>query len=103
MFDTNIEVFDTILMGGTIETTRGNLEDLKNRGIDTCSVFKSFFHLFPGNQTPHCPEFVEWCADNFSVTEGIIMNKSKSKILCSIQASVICKTMDIPKKFIHIS
>ena len=31
------------------------------------------------------------------------MNKSKSKILCSVQASVICKALDIPDEFIHIS
>ena len=52
---------------------------------------------------PISPEFVEWCADNFSATEGVIMNKSKSKILCSVQAFVICKTLDILDKFVHIS
>ena len=31
------------------------------------------------------------------------MNKSNSKILCSVQASVIRKTLDIPDEFIHIS
>ena len=30
LLDTNIEVFDTILMGETIETSRGKLEDRKN-------------------------------------------------------------------------
>ena len=38
-----------------------------------------------------------------SVTEGIIMNKSKSKILFPIQASVIQKALDIPDEFTHIS
>ena len=103
LLDTNAEVFDTILIGETIKTTRGKLEDLKNRDIDTCGVFRSFFHFFPANQTPQCLEFVEWCADNFIVIEGVIMNKSKSKILCSFQASVIQKSLDIPDEFIHIS
>ena len=31
------------------------------------------------------------------------MNKSKSKILCSVQASVIHKALDILDEFIHIS
>ena len=31
------------------------------------------------------------------------MNKSKSKILCLVQASVIHKTLDVPDVFIHIS
>ena len=81
MVDGNAEIFDTILVGEAIETARGKLETLKNQGRDTYGVFKSFFHFFSVNQTPHFPEFVEWCVENFSVTEGVIINKSKSKIL----------------------
>ena len=44
LLDENIEIFDTILVGEAIETARGKLETLKNRGRDTCGVFKSFFH-----------------------------------------------------------
>ena len=55
--DENADIFDTILVGETIETTRGKLEILKDRGGDTCDVFKSFFHLFSVGQTPHCREF----------------------------------------------
>ena len=71
-------------MGETIETPRGKLEDRKNWGMDTCGVFKSFFHFFSVDPTPQCPEFVRWCTENFSATEGVIMNKSKSKILSPI-------------------
>ena len=81
LLDENVEIFDTILVGEAIETARGKLETLKNQGRDTCGVFKYFFHFFSVNQTPHFPEFVEWCVENFSVTEGVIINKSKSKIL----------------------
>ena len=81
LMDENVEIFDTILVGETIEAARGKLEVLKDQGSDTCGVFKSLFHFFSINQTPHCPEFVEWRADSFSATEGVIMNKSKSKIL----------------------
>ena len=103
LVDENAEIFDTILVGEAIETTRGKLEIFKDWGGYTCGVFKSFFHFFSVGQTPHFPEFVEWCANNFSVAEGVIMNKSKSKILCSIQAFVICKTLHILDEFVHIS
>ena len=56
-----------------------------------------------GSHYPPFPKFVEWCEDNFSITEEVIMNKSKSKILCSVQASVLCKTLHIPDDFGHIS
>ena len=82
---------------------KGKLEFLKDRGSNTCGIFRSFFHFFSVNQTPHCPEFVEWCAGNFSATEGVIMNRSKSKILCSVQAHVIHKTLHVLDKFVHIS
>ena len=69
--------------------------------MDTCGVFKSLFHFFSVNQTPQCPEFVEWCTENFSVTEGVIMNNSKSKILCHVKSSTVRKTLDVPDKFSH--
>ena len=31
------------------------------------------------------------------------MNRSKSKILCSVQAQVVHKTLQVPDKFVHIS
>ena len=103
LVDENVDIFDTILVGEAIETAKGKLEILKHLGEDTYGVFKSFFHFFSVGQTPHFPKCVEWCANNFSVTEGVIMNKSKSKILCSVQASVIHKTLHIPDEFVHIS
>ena len=84
LVDENAEIFDTILVGEAIEAARGKLEILKDQGRDTYGVFKYFFHFFCVGQTPHCLEFVEWCVDNLSVVEEVIMNKSKSKILCSV-------------------
>ena len=77
LMDENAKIFDTILVGETIEVASGKLEVLKDQGSDACGFFKSFFHFFSVNQTPHCPEFVEWCAGNFFTTEGFIMNRSK--------------------------
>ena len=59
LLDKNVEIFDTILVGEDIETAKGKLEALKNRGRDTYGVFDSFFHFFSINQTPHYPEFIE--------------------------------------------
>ena len=103
LMDENAKIFDTILLGETIEAARGKLESLLDQGSDTCGVFKSFFHFFSINQTPHFPEFVEWCACNFSTTEGVIMNRSKSKILCSVQVHVIRKTLHVLDEFVQIS
>ena len=47
--DENAEIFDTILLNETIETTEGKLEVLKDQGSDTCGFFRSFFHFFSVN------------------------------------------------------
>ena len=64
LLDTNAEFFYTILIGETIETAKGKLEDLKNWDIDTYGVFRSFFHFFPVNQTPPLEEIwdLKWAS-----------------------------------------
>ena len=39
LVDENANIFDTILVGEAIEITRRKLENIKNRGGDTCGVF----------------------------------------------------------------
>ena len=55
LVDENTDIFDTILVGRTIEAAKGKLEVLKDQGSDTCGVFKYFFHFFSVDQTPPFP------------------------------------------------
>ena len=64
------EVFDTILLNETIETAKNKLKILKDQGSDTHGVFRSFFYFFSIDQTPNFPEFVEWCANNYSAAQS---------------------------------
>ena len=79
--DKNVEISDTILVNEKIEKTKNKLKILKDWGSDTHGVFKSFFYFFFVDQTPNCVEFVEWCVNNFSLAQGVIMNKTKSRVL----------------------
>ena len=90
-------------MNEMIEMAKIKLKILKNQGSDTCGVFKSVFFFFSINQTPICLEFVEWNGNKYSKAEGVIMNKTKSRILCPIQISVICKALSIPQYFVQLS
>ena len=101
--DKNAEIADTILRNETIETTKNRLKVLKDQGNDTRGVFKSFFYFFSVNQTPNCPEFVEWYISNYSETEGVIMDRLKSKILCLIYAPIIRKSLAVPHEFVQLS
>ena len=97
--DKNAEIYDTILMNERIET-RISWKFFKEKGSDTHGVFKSFFYFFSVDQTPNCPEFVEWCVNNYSEAKGVIMNKPKSRILCPIHGSVIHKALSVPHDFV---
>ena len=90
-------------MNETIETAKNNLKILKDRGSDPHGVFKSFFYFFSVDQTPNFPEFVEWCVNNYSAAEGVIMNKPKSRIIFFVRASVIRKSLSVPDDFVQSS
>ena len=101
--DKYFEIFDTILLNDNVETAKNKLKILKDQGIDTCGVFSSYFFYFFVEQTQNCPEFVEWCASNYSPSEGVIMDASRSKIFCLINSLVIQNTLLIPTDFSQTS
>ena len=76
---------------------------LKYQGSDTHGVFRSFFYFFSVEQNPNCPKFVEWCVNNYSAAQEVVMDKPKSRILFPIHASVIRKTLSIPYDFVCLS
>ena len=101
--DKNVEVLDTILLNETIEIDKNKLKIIKDQGSDTHGVFKYLFYFFSVDHTPNCPEFIDWCANNYSSTEEVVMDKHKSKILFPICASVIRKTLSVPDDFVCLS
>ena len=90
-------------MNDTIETTKNKLKILKDQGIDTCGVFISYFFYFSVDQTPSCLEFVDWWASNYSPSKGVIMDASRSKILCPVSSLVIRNTLSVSAYFIQMS
>ena len=101
--DKNDEVSDTILLNETIEMDKNKLKILKDKGSDTHGVFRYFFYFFSVDQTPNFHEFIEWCANNYSAAQEVIMDKPKSRILFPIHAFVICKTLSVRDDFVHLS
>ena len=87
--DKDFEIFDPILLNEAVDTTKNKLKILKDQGIDTHGVFSSYFFYFSVEQIPNCLELVEWCASNYSPYEGVIMDASRSTILCLVNSPVI--------------
>ena len=58
--DRDVEVFDMLLLNGPISEVKKKLILIKEQGTDVHNIHESFFHFFPTDQTPSCPEFVSW-------------------------------------------
>ena len=99
----NAKDFDTIFLNETIETAKNKLKIIKDEGSDTRGVFRSFFYFFSIDQTPNCPKFVEWCANNYSAAEEVIMDEPNYRILFPIHASIIRKSLFCSNFFVHLS
>ena len=66
-------------------------------------MFSSFLFYFSVEQTPSCTEFIEWCVNNYSLFEGVIMDASRSRMLCPIDSLNIRNTLLIPSEFTQMS
>ena len=89
LVDKYFEVFDTIILNDSIESSQSKFKTLQLQGIDTHGVFGSFFFYFSIEQTLGCPKFIDWCISNYSPSEGVIMDVSSSGLLCPINSITI--------------
>ena len=87
--DKDFEIFDTILLNDNVETSKIKLKILQDEGTDTHRVFSPYFFYFFVEQTPNFPDFIEWCASNYSPSENVIMDASRSNIFYPINSLVI--------------
>ena len=93
LVDKYTEVFDTIILNDSIQAAQGKLKDLQLQGIDTHGVFSSFFFYFSIEKTPSCPEFIKWWINNYSPSEGVIMDTSRFRMLCPINSLSVQNTL----------
>ena len=67
---------------GPDDTVKQKLNLVKDQGEYILNVYQSYFHYFTTDQTLSCPEFIDWCANNYSLSGRLIMDISNSKMLC---------------------
>ena len=101
--DKHYEIFNTIILNDNIKTAKNKLKILKDQGIDIHGVFSLYFFYFSVKQTPNCLEFVEWCTNNYSPSEGVIMDAYRYKILFLVNSLFILNTLLIPVDFVQMS
>ena len=78
--DSDSKIFYTMLSFVSINQLQTKLKTFKYRGKDIHGVYRSHFHFFCPEQTLIFPNFIEWCASNYSSSERVIMDVAKSKI-----------------------
>ena len=71
--------------------------------MDTHGVSSSIFFYFSIEQTPSCPEFIDLWVSNYYSSEGVIMDTSRSRMLCPINSLNVQNTLLVPFEFIHMS
>ena len=97
------EVFDTILLVVLVYLLKTELKVLIDQGTNVHGGFKSYFQFFCTQQTLSFPEFIDWYACNYSSSERVIMDVSKSKILCYVSTLIIGDTFSIRTAFTELS
>ena len=56
-------------------------------------------YYFSVEKTLYYPKFVEWCVNNYSPTKRVIMKQNATRILCQVNANIICEILNVPEIF----
>ena len=99
MVDRDRGVCDPFLSIGSVSVSKERLWQYNSEGNDVLNVCKSFLYYFSFEQTLHFPEFAEWCAVNYSPSQRVITSRSTSRVLCRINAKVICENLNFPDSY----
>ena len=93
------EFFYTLISFGSVNQLMSKIQTLKDKGTDFHGVYRFHFYFFFLEQTLDYVDFVEWCASNYSSSERVIMDSSKSKILCPANSLVVRESLAMPYSF----
>ena len=93
-------IFDLVLSICSISPSKEWLWEFKTQGNDVLNVVGSLLYHFSIEKTLHFPKFVEWCVNNYSLIERVIMKYSNTTIiLYQINARVFCEVLNVPENF----
>ena len=85
----------------SISQSKEQLWSIKSEGIDVLNVWNSFMYYFCVEQTLYYPGFVEWCVNNYSPIERVIMNKNATNILCQVNTKFIHEVLNVLDIFLE--
>jgi hypothetical protein len=99
LIDRDSNVFDTKITISPIFVSRSNLSDKVGRCISFLEVVQATVVPYAVEITFPFPEFINWCVEQYSHEERVVMNKLWSEVMCRVEILSIQESLDIPEYF----
>jgi hypothetical protein len=89
--------FDTEITISPISVSRANLSDNVGRQIPFLEAVQASIVPYVVEVAFPFPEFIGWCAEQYSQEEKVVLNKLGSEVLCRVDSLSIRYALDIPE------
>jgi hypothetical protein len=99
LIDRDTDVSDVEITISPISVSRSNLSDIIGKSISFLEAVQATIVPYVVEIAFSFPEFVGWCAEQYSHEERVIVNKQGSQVLCRIEGLSIRESLGIPESF----
>ena len=90
------DVFDTEITISSIFVSRSNLSDKVGRCIPFLEVVETTIVPYDVKIAFPFPEFIGWCAEQYSHEERVVVNKQGSEVMCRVESLSTRDSLGIP-------
>jgi hypothetical protein len=99
LIDRDADVFDVEITSSPIFVSRRNLFNKVGRNISFLEVVQATIVPYVVEIYFMFPEFIGWCAEQYSHEERVVVNKQGSEVLCRVETLSIRESLSIPESF----
>jgi hypothetical protein len=103
LIDRDSDVFDTEITISPISVSRSNLSDNVGKHIPFLEAVQATIVPYVVEVAFPFPEFIGWCAEQYSQEEKVVVNKQGSEVLCRVESLSIRDALGIPESFSIVS
>jgi hypothetical protein len=89
LIDRDSDIFDTEITVSPISVSRANLLDNVRKRIPFLEESQASITNYIVEVAFPFPEFISWCAEQYSQEENVILNKLGSEVLCKVDSPSI--------------
>jgi hypothetical protein len=86
LIDRDSDVFDTEITISPISVSRANLSDNVGKHIPFLEAVQATIVPYAVEVAFPFPEFIGWCAEQYSQEEKVVLNKLGSEVLCRVDS-----------------